>query len=227
LGRAKVPLDSVLGLRDRKEKGEVLQSKPSDEDPSRDSHVSDLSIASSTSASTKPINHSVDSDGGAAHETGPSNSEADIPATSDLDQLSPDDSTSWWKYVGWTSTSIATTSLTPFPELKPTSTLVDPLGNVNAVSAGTIIGSGSAESGLVNEAGEANSAEPVEEKVQGGASDQSVPIASWYSPWGWYSSAKVDEPAQLKSESPGVKTISGDIPQDPRPEPASSETPGG
>ena len=193
--------------------------------------MSDLSIT----------NHSVD----ASHETSPSNSEANI---SDLDRVGSNQSTSWWNYVGWTSTSVVTTTSTPpmntvasiqvpvandHPELKSTSTLLDPLGNPNAGSAATVMDSGSAESGLVNEAGEGNSAEPVEEKVQGGASDKSVPISPWYSAWSWYSSANVGEHVQLESESPGVKTISGDVVQDSPPEPASaassasSETPGG
>jgi len=102
------------------------------------------------------------------------------------------------------------------PELKSTSTLLDPPGNPSAGSAASVMDSGSAESGLVNEAGEGNSAEPVKEKVQGGASDKSVPISSWYSPWSWYSSADVGEHVQLESESPGVKTISGDVVQDSR-----------
>ena len=58
-------------------------------------------------------------------------------------------------------------------------------------------------------------------------------ISSWYSPWSWYSSANVGEHVQLEPESLGVKTISGDVSHDSRPEPASaaskasSEIPGG
>ena len=56
--------------------------------------------------------------------------------------------------------------------------------NTNVV-LGIIIGLCSAESGLVNEAEEGESAGPTEkakEEVQGG--DQRVAISSWYSPWG-------------------------------------------
>jgi len=193
LGRAKVPLESVLGLTDSKKRDEVVQSKPpSNEYHSRQPQVSDLLIASSISPSTQ-INQTVDTDAGAGHETSPSNSETNISSTSDLDRVDSNQSTSWWNYVSWTSTSIVTTTSTPpmnavasiqvpvendHPELKSTSTLLDPLGNPNAGSAATVMDSGSAESGLVSEAGEGNSAEPVKEKVQGGASDKSVPISS-------------------------------------------------
>ena len=112
-------------------------------------------------------------------------------------------------------------------ELKPTapSTVVAPLENADLGVAGTVMDDDLVESGPVNEAGESHSAEPVEEKVQGG--DQPVPISSWYSPWGWYSSANADKPVQLQSEGPETNTISVSMHEDPQPEPDSTQTPGG
>ena len=186
----------------------------------------------STSSLTPPtLERSVDSDTGVAHgvENGPSNSEADITTNTTtivldpdrLGQSRPNESTSWWNYVGWTSasTSTGTASTLTRPlddvaansnqEFKPT-TPSAAIGSTNARSA-TIMSLGSAESGLVNEAEEGKSAEPTEkvmEEVQGG--DQPVPISSWYSPWGWYSSTNASEPVQLESERLEVKTRSED-----------------
>jgi hypothetical protein len=203
-------------------------------------------------SSTQPtLRQSVDSDAGAAH--GVENGQSDSNTTTtvldpaDLSQVRPNETTSWWNYVGWTSasTSTGTTASTltqpsndvavtsiqasvanASQELKPT-TPSAVIGNANAGSA-TIVGLGPAESELVNEAEEGKSAEPTEkakEEVQGG--DQPVPISSWYSPWGWYSSTNESGPLQRESESLEVKTISEDPQVDvplfvSRPEPTSA-----
>jgi hypothetical protein len=185
-------------------------------------------------------------------ENGPSNSDAGITASTTttvlepagLNQVRPNEATSWWNHVGWTSASTSTGTIT-------TSTLTQPLNNVavtstqasvenasqdlkpttppaaienaNAGSA-TITGLDSAESGLVNEAEEGKSAEPTEKAKE---EVQPVPISSWYSSWGWYSSANASGPLQLESESLEAKTISEDPQVDApltisRPEPTSS-----
>ena len=196
-------------------------------------------LAASTSSSAQPtLSQSVDSDAGAAHgvENGPSRSKAETTTNTTmavldsvgLGQVRPNESTSWWNYVGWTSASTSngtTVSTLTRPvnnvavasiqvsvangsqELKPT-TPSAAIGNANAESA-TIIGLGSAGSGLVNEAEDGKSAEPTEkaeEEVQG--SDRPVPISSWYSPWGWYSSTNASGHVQLESESLEVKPVS-------------------
>jgi hypothetical protein len=107
-------------------------------------------------------------------------------------------------------------------DLKPT-TPPAAIENANAGSA-TITGLDSAESGLVNEAEEGKSAEPTEKAKE---EVQPVPISSWYSSWGWYSSANASGPLQLEAESLEAKTISEDPQVDApltvsRPEPTSS-----
>ena len=177
----------------------------------------------------------VDSDADAAHgvENGPINSEADITTNSTttttvldpacLNQVRPNETTSWWDHFGWTSasTSTGTTSSTltrPLDDVAVTPTVANAsqefkpttpstaIGNANAGSA-TVMGLSSAESGMINEAGEGKSAEPTEKAKE---EVQPVPISSWYSPWGWYSSANTSGPLQLESESLEVKTISED-----------------
>ena len=132
----------------------------------------------------------VDSDADAAHgvENGPINSEADITTNSTttttvltpacLNQVRPNETTSWWNHLGWASasTSTGTTSSTltrPLDDVAVTSTVANAsqefkpttpstaIGNVNARSA-TVMGLSSAESGMINEAGEGKSAEPTE-----------------------------------------------------------------
>ena len=74
-----------------------------------------------------------------------------------------------------------------------------------------ILGLGSAESGLVNDAEEVKLAEPTEKaKEDDQGVDQLVPIPSWYSSWGWYSSTNASGPVQLELES-GVKAILKDL----------------
>ena len=209
-----------------------------------------LILVSSTSSSTQPttLRQSVDSDAGTVHDVdnGPTNSEADnitnttttVLDPAGLGQVRPNES--WWNYVGrtLTSTSTATTTSTmtrplndvtsiqasvanASQELKPT-TPSAAIGNTNAGSA-TIIGS--AERSLVNEVEEGKAAKPTEkakEEVQGG--DLPVPISSWYSPWGWYSSTNASGPVQLESESLEAKTVLVDRQVDfvTRPEPTSA-----
>ena len=213
-------------------------------------------LAPSISSKQQTLNQSFDSDTGAVDDV--ENAKVDITtnATTVLDpaglgQVRPNEPTSWWKYVGWTSSSTSagtTDSALTRPlndvtgasiqasvanasqELNPTtpSTAIE-----NTNSSATIMRMGSAES---DEAEEGKSVEPTEkakEEVQGG--DQPVPISSWYSPWGWYSSTNASGPVQLQSESLETKTISKDSQVDVprlvgRPEPASatsSETHGG
>ena len=209
-------------------------------------------LAPSTFSSTQPTpSQSVDSDAGGAHgvENGPSNSEADINTNTTttlldpagLGQVRPNESTPWWNYVGWTSASNSTgttastltrpmndVAIVPIQasvanasqELKLT-TPSAAIENANAESATM----GSAESGLVNEAEEGKAAEPAEkakEEVQDG--DQPVPISSWYSAWGWYSSTNASGPVQRESESLEVKTTSED-PQVDVPLPVSRSEP--
>ena len=93
-------------------------------------------------------------------------------------------------------------------ELKPT-TPSEANGNTNADSD-AILGLGSAESGLVNDAEKGKSAEPTEKaKEEDQGVDQPVPISSWYSSLGWHLSTKASGPVQLESESE-VKAISKD-----------------
>ena len=99
-------------------------------------------------------------------------------------------------------------------ELKPAT----PSAAIGDTNSGSL-----AESGLVNEAEEGKS-----EKVNEGG-DQSVPISSWYSSWGWYSTMNTSGPVQHESGSLEVKTISEDLQIDvplfvSRLEPISSET---
>lgn len=69
-------------------------------------------------------------------------------------------------------------------ELKPTTvTPSAAIGNTNA-GLDAILGLGSAESGLVNDAEEGKSVEPTEKAKEDQGGDQPVPISSWYSSWG-------------------------------------------
>ena len=218
--------------------------------------LNQLILAPSTSSTPSTLKQSVDFDASAAHgeDNGPSNPEADnttnattsVSDPADLDQVRPNESTSWWNYVGWTSTSTSTGSSgarplndvtapsiqTPFTDasqaLKPT-TPSAANGNTNGDS--DVLGLGSAESGLVNDAEEGKSAESTEKaKEEDQGVDQPVPIPSWYSSWGWYSSTNASGPVQLESES-GVKAISKDPQIDVplflgRPEPTSATSSG-
>ena len=213
-------------------------------------HTLNQSILAPSTFSSTP-SQSVDFDAGGAHgvANGPSNSEADINTNTTttlldpagLGQVRPNESTSWWNYVGWTSasTSTGTTASTltrPMNDVAVTSIqtsvanasqelkLATPSAAIENANAGSAT-MGSAESGLVNEAEEDKAAEPAEkakEEVQGG--DQPVPISSWYSPWGWYSSTNASGLVQLESESLEVKTISED-PQVDAPLPVSRSEP--
>jgi hypothetical protein len=116
--------------------------------------------------------------------------------------------------VAVTSTFVVNASQDLKPRTPPAA-----IGNANAGSA-TITGLGSAESGLVNEAEEGKSAEPTEKAKE---EVQPVPISSWYSPWGWYSSANASGPHQLESESLEAEDLQVDVPHSVnRPEPTSS-----
>ena len=74
--------------------------------------LNQLILAPSTSSTPSTLKQSVDSDASAAHgvDNGPSNPEADnttnaimtISDPADLGQVRPNESTSWWNYVGWT-----------------------------------------------------------------------------------------------------------------------------
>ena len=193
-------------------------------------------LAPSTSSSTQPtLDQSAGSEAGAAHgaENGPSNSEADINTNTTttvldpagLDQVRSNESTSWWNYVGWTSASTSTettaSTLTNVASIQASvanvsqelnlesTTLPAAIGNPNEGSAANM-GLGS-ESGLVDDTEEGKAVESPEkakEEVQGGG--QSAPISSWYSAWGWYSSANANGPVQPESESLEVKNISED-----------------
>jgi hypothetical protein len=189
----------------------------------------------STSPSTQPtLRQSIDSVAGATHgvDNGSPSSEANTitdtirtaldPA--DLGQVRANESTPWWNYVGFTSTSTSTgtnisTSTRPLNDaavafvananqesIPTTPSLTN--GNTNPGLTTNMGSAETCESGLVNEAEDGKSAEPTEkvkEEVQSG--DQAVP---WYSSWGWYSSTKANGPAQPQSEGLEVKTISED-----------------
>ena len=95
------------------------------------------------------------------------------------------------------------------------------IGNTNSGSD-TVMGS--AESGLVKDSEESEPTEKSKEEVQGG--DQPLPISSWYSFWGWHSSANASGSVQLESEGLEVKNVSEDMQVDvpllrSRPEPIS------
>ena len=214
--------------------------------------LNQIVLAPSTSSSTQPtLGQSVDSDTGVAHgvENVPSNSEVGITTNTTttvldpagLGQVRPNESTSWWNYVGWTSASTSTgtasTLTRPLNDVAVAPIQVsaaNPNQELKPTTPSAIIGNTKAGSGSANEAEEGKIAESTEkaiEEVQGGA--QLVPISSWYSPWGWYSSTNASEPVQLESESPEGKTRSEgpqvDVPLfvGHRPEPtsiASSET---
>jgi hypothetical protein len=220
--------------------------------------LNQLILAPSSSSTQSTQRQSVDSDTGAARVVNvTSNSEADntttttttVLDTAGLGQVRPNESTSWWNHVGWSSTSTSTetnasTSTRPLNDETVASvqesvanasqelTLATPSAAIGNTNSGSSTIMGSAENGLVNEAEDGKSAEPTEEvkeEVQGG--EQSAPI-SWYSSWGWYSSTNANGSVQLESEGLEVKTISEDQQVDAplfmsRPEPtsaASSET---
>ena len=201
-----------------------------------------LAPSSKIPSTSPPVQLSVESDPRAANnlQDSPSSSEAATttpamitldPTVSDLDKSNP--STSWWSYVGWTSTATTTSTppmsdvtITPIEisvanegqQLKPTtlSSEIVSTGAADANSDVSVIDSSSAEGGLakevelVKEVEQGKLVEPVE--VQGGdrrqVSNSSSPM--WYVPWGWYSSTNTGGPVRSASESLETKTISED-----------------
>ena len=166
----------------------------------------------------------------------------------------PNEST-WWNYVGWTSTSLprpTSTSLLPpiddvvtstntsvaigSEELRPTTSSTD-VQNANVTSdmSGGAVSSDSTESELVNEVEESKSVEPAieeaKEEVSGGDQRQ-MSLSSpprWYAPWGWYSSTTAGGPVQPGLQDLEVKSVSEDVQVDVAQDlvPTAVETPEG
>ena len=156
------------------------------------------------------------------------------------DQLRSDEfnkSTSWWTYVGWTSTSTSTATATA----TATSTLIPPMNDVaiaptevsvaneipelnpttpstevvviktTSLSPGNIV-HGSLVENEFKAVEEIKPAEPAKETngLQGSDRQQvsSSSASTWYTPWGWYSSTSAGRPEQHQSDGLGVKNSS-------------------